>query len=215
MEMTLQDIVTAGDVAALLDKDKVLSAIDEKFGNPPNWKREQGFVSLSKIILEQQVSLASAAAHFKRLDSYIPEFSPNEILKLSDDEWRSCHISRQKAGYLRALSRAVTSGSIVLENLEFQEESDIREKLTGIKGIGTWTADIYLLFCLQRKDILPLGDIAIITTIKKLYGVNTKEEAFILGERWKPLRSLAAYYLWHYYLSSKKQIPSPQAHFGL
>lgn len=201
----MRGIVNKNDISKLVKKDIVFSYIIKKYGNPPHWNREQGFISLSRIILEQQVSLASANAHFNRLNVYLPEFSPQEILKLSDDEMRNCQISRQKASYLRALAVAVIDGNIVFESFKSRNVQEIRENLTNIKGIGKWTADIYLMFCLQNKDIFPYGDIAVVNTVKELYGVKTKEEIINLSEKWKPLRSLAAYCFWHYYLKSRNR----------
>lgn len=124
---------------------------------------------------------------------------------LSDEEMRFCQISRQKAVYLRALSRAVIEKQIELESLNESEETAIRKDLTKIKGIGNWTADIYLMFCLQKKDIFPSGDIAVMKSALELCGTKTKEEIIIRSEIWKPLRSLAAYYFWHYYLKEKNR----------
>jgi len=149
------------------------------------------------------VSLASANAHFQKLNAYLAEFSPLHILKLTDEEMRSCQISRQKAKYLRALSEAVSSGEIVLAQLADLSEPDIRLKLTAIKGIGHWTADIYLMFCLQQKDIFPIGDIAVVNTVKELSRVQTVDEIRALAESWRPFRSLATYFLWHYYLRKR------------
>ncbi len=202
----MKEIVNISDIKKLVKKDLTFSYIIEKYGNPPNWTREQGFTSLSRIILEQQVSLESANAHFKKLSLYLPKFSPEEVLKLSDEEMRACQISRQKATYLRALATAVINKSIILESFMSLDEQDIRERLANIKGIGKWTSDIYMMFCLQCKDIFPIGDIAVMKTVGELYKVNTKEEILDLAERWKPLRSLAAYCFWHYYLRSRNRV---------
>ena len=199
----MNDIVNAIDIKALIGKDNVFSFIIEKYGTPPHWRRDQGFVSLSRIILEQQVSLASANAHYNRLNAYLAEFTPKEILKLTDEEMRDCQISRQKANYLRALATAVVNEDIVFERLESLKEAGIREKLTSIKGIGQWTAEIYLMFCLQKKDIFPTGDIAVMNAVKELCNVHTKEDVVTLSEKWKPNRSLAAYFFWHYYLRKR------------
>lgn len=184
---------------------KIFSNIKDKYGAPPNWQRPQGYVSLSRIILEQQISLASAEAHFIKLNNYIPEFSPTEILKLTDEEMRACQISRQKNKYLRELSSAVLNKDLVFEELSKLSPTEVRRKLTSIKGIGDWTTDIYLMFCLQSKDIFPLGDIALITTIRELTKVKTKSGIVRLTKKWKPLRSLAAYFLWHYYLKKRNR----------
>ena len=203
---TLRRIVNKHDVQKFTSVNKLFSKIYEEYGAPPNWQRPQGFVSLSKIILEQQVSLASAEAHFTKLSNYLPEFSPSEILKLSDEEMRTCQISRQKAKYLRELSLAVLNKHLIFEELIKLNEEEVRIKLTNIKGIGHWTTDIYLMFCLQSKDIFPLGDIALINTIRKLTKAKTKSGIVRLTQKWKPYRSLAAYFLWYYYLKKRNRI---------
>ena len=203
---TLSRIVNKSDIKKLTAAHKLFSKIKEKYGIPPNWQRPEGFVSLSKIILEQQISLASAEAHFIKLNNYLTEFLPTEILKLSDKEMRACQISRQKAKYLRALSQAVLNKELNFDSLSSLSPSEVRIKLTSIKGIGDWTTDIYLMFCLQSKDIFPLGDIALITTIKELTSVKTKTGIIRFTNKLEPLRSLAAYFLWYYYLKERNRI---------
>jgi DNA-3-methyladenine glycosylase II len=199
-------IVNSPDIKKLTASHKIFFKIKERYGILPNWQRPQGFVSLSRIILEQQVSLASAEAHFKKLNNYLSEFSPPEILKLTDEEMRACQISRQKAKYLRELSMAVINKDLVFKELPKLSSEEVRKKLTSIKGIGDWTTDIYLMFCLQSKDIFPMGDIALITTIKELTKVKTKSGIVRLTQKWKPYRSLAAYFLWYYYLKKRKRL---------
>ena len=196
-------IVNPEDVKALLRRDKVFGGIQKLYGVPPNWSRPQGFISLSKIILEQQVSLASAHAHFIKLHTYIKEFTPAQILTLTDDEMRNCQISRQKAKYLRELSLAVTTRTIDLDALPGLSEPEIRRQLTAIKGIGHWTTDVYMMLCLQAKDIFPIGDIALVNTVRELTGVEDREEILSHAERWKSYRSLATYFMWHYYLRKR------------
>lgn len=198
-------IVNNKDINYLIKRDKIFAAVYKQYGQPPDWSREPGFVSLSKIILEQQVSLASAKAHFQKLNSYVDEFSPSNILKLTDEEMRTCQISRQKAKYLKALSVAIVNGDIDLFKLSRLSEPEIRMQLTSIKGIGDWTSDIYLMFCLQAKDIFPIGDIAVVNTVKELSGVQTLEEILSRSEKWRPFRSLAAYFFWHYYLKKRNR----------
>jgi DNA-3-methyladenine glycosylase II len=207
----MNSIVNQKDIERLINTDDVFASIVEKYGHPPNWTRPAGFISLSKIILEQQVSLASANAHFLKLNNYLQEFTTSGILNLTDGEMRDCQISRQKAKYLRALSTAIVNEDINLDELPRLSEPEVRKQLTKIKGIGDWTADIYLMFCLQAKDIFPIGDIAVINTIKELYGMKTKEEIMLLAEKWRPTRSLAVYFLWHYYLN-KRNRPSDNNH---
>ena len=200
------DIVNDRDIEALKKKDRLFSALEKEYGRPPNWRRRPGFVSLSRIILEQQVSLSAAEAHYLKLKRYIGNFTHQNILKLSDTEFRQCQISRQKMSYLRALASEIKSGSIDLARLSKKESDEIRAELIGIKGIGNWTVDIYLLFCLQDKDILPMGDVAIRKAIADLTGAKTEDEVIARTGKWKPYRSLAAYFLWHYYLSSRKRV---------
>ena len=156
--------------------------------------------------MEQQVSLASAEAHFTKLNNYLLEFSPLEILKLTDEEMRTCQISRQKAKYLRALSQVVLNKELDFNKLKKLTPEGVRTKLTHINGIGDWTMDIYLMFYLQSKDIFPLGDVALITTIKELTKIKTEEGIIQFTKKLKPLRSLAAYFLWYYYLKKRKRI---------
>jgi DNA-3-methyladenine glycosylase II len=198
-------IVNEADISALTGRHRLFAAIHDELGPPPNWKRPEGFVSLAKIILEQQVSLASAKAHFDKLNGYLPEFTPAEMLKLSDTEMLACQVSRQKAKYLRALSDAILKKELQLKKMRTLDEADIRAQLTAVKGIGVWTSDIYLMFCLQAKDIFPVGDIAIVNTVRALTTAQTPEEIVKLSAKWKPYRSLATYFLWHHYLSRKKK----------
>ena len=199
-------IVNSPDIKKLTSSHKVFLKIKEQYGIPPNWQRPEGFISVSKIILEQQVSLTSAEAHFNKLNRYVKEFSPKEILKLSDEEMRACQISRQKAKYLRELSIAVINKDLIFEKLSKLSPEEVRKKLTSIKGIGNWTTDIYLMFCLQSKDIFPLGDVALINTINELTKVKTHSGIVRLTQKWKPYRSLAAYFLWYYYLKKRNRI---------
>jgi DNA-3-methyladenine glycosylase II len=201
----MQGIVNPKDIQKLVDTHKLFAVIHDQYGPPPNWSRPPGFISLSKIILEQQVSLASAQAHFTKLDNYLPEFSPKEILKLTDAEMLTCQISRQKAKYLRALSTAILEKQIDLEKLRHLPHDEVRKQLISIKGIGEWTTDIYQMFCLQSKDIFPIGDIAVVNTVRKLTRAQTREGILRLSEKWKPFRSLATYFLWHHYLSKRKK----------
>ncbi len=168
-------IVNSKDVRSLTEAHPLFRRIHEEYGPPPNWSRPEGFVSLSKIILEQQVSLASANAHFVKLSGMLKEFIPREILKLSNAQMREGQISGQKSIYLRELSAALLSGQLQLEHLSKCEEADIRAQMMAIKGIGVWTSDIYLMFCLQAKDVFPIGDIALVNTVKELTRAQTRK----------------------------------------
>ena len=205
MAKDMSSIVNKHDIDHLLKLDEIFGEIYSLFGSPPDWQRPEGFVSLVHIILEQQVSLQSAKAHFDRLDAYLPAFTPAEILKLTDAEMRQCQVSRQKAIYLRALASAIADGSLNLQDLRQLPGDEVRRQLKSVKGIGDWTASIYLMFCLQDKDIFPWGDIAVINTVKELTPARSHEEIAARANRWKPYRSLASYFLWHYYLRKRNR----------
>ena len=196
-------IVNDPDIKDLL-KYSLFKNIHRQYGSPPSWQRPEGFVSLAKIILGQQVSLASAEAHFQKLSSYIEDFTPEAILSLSDIEMRKCQVSWQKAIYLRDLSVSVLDESLPLNRLSRLDQDEVRARLIQVKGIGNWTADIYLLFCLQSKDVFPTGDIALDKSVEELIP-GSKGNIQKTAERWKPLRSLAAYFLWHYYLKKRNR----------
>jgi len=203
--MIINNIVNPKDIKQLISNDKLFAHINIKYGSPPNWTLPQGFITLCKIILEQQVSLASANAHFLKLNNYLNDFTPSEILKLTNEEMKNCYISRQKSVYLRALSLAIMNSNLNLKELPGLHQTEIRKQLTSVKGIGEWTTDIYLMFCLKEKDIFPVGDVAMINTIKELTGAKTKEEIILMSHKWKPLRSLATYFFWHYYLKKRER----------
>lgn len=190
-------------IAYLYKKDKVFKQISQQFGIPVQPKRQQGFETLVLLILEQQVSIDSAKATFNKLKIAIPDFSIENVFVFSDENFRSCGVSRQKTKYIKGLAEAVLSNELDLESLASKEPEIIREELIKIKGIGNWTIDIYLMFCLESLDIIPLGDIAVVNTMKELLNIHTKEEMEIYAEKWKPYRSVATYFLWHYYLEKR------------
>ncbi len=201
----MDQIVNKEDIDQLFRLDNIFEEIHTQFGAPPNWSRVQGFITLSRIILEQQVSLQSAKGHFNKLNNYLSEFTPQEIIKLSGEEMKKCQISRQKSTYLQALSSSILDGSIDLNKLSEMTVTEVRTTLKTMKGIGDWTADIYLIFALQSKDIFPIGDLAVIKAIKELTNLITKDEILSCSEKWKPYRSLATFYFWHYYLKKRNR----------
>ena len=176
------------------------------YGYPPLWSRPQGFSTLIHIILEQQVSLASARAAYMKLQEQLTEITPERLLKLSDDEMKACYFSRQKMKYARYLAEAIISNALNLDEFPQFPDDIIRQRLKQIKGIGDWTADIYLLFALQRTDIFPVGDLAMVQAfreIKKLQPGTTREEMVVISQQWSPHRSIATMLLWHYYIRKK------------
>lgn len=187
----------------LKKKDPVFDHIIKTYGIPPEWSRPEGYETLCRIILEQQVSLESGKAAYEKLNALVKVFDVNHISKLTAEEMRAATVSRQKAGYILGLTEQIKSGSISLENLSKLRPEEATEILVSIKGIGPWTAQVYLLFALQSPDIYPKGDIALINTIKELWQIKESSETLVKSEDWKPYRSTASFLLWHYYLSKR------------
>ncbi|MCU4189043.1 DNA-3-methyladenine glycosylase 2 family protein [Flavobacterium sp. HXWNR29] len=187
----------------LYKKDDIFKQISQQFGIPIQPKRPQGFETLVLLILEQQVSIDSAKATFIKLNTAIPDFSVENVFAFSEENFRTCGVSRQKTKYIKALAEAILSKELDLESLAFKDVEVVRQELIKIKGIGNWTIDIYLMFCLESLDIIPLGDIAVVNTMKELLDIHTKEEMEIYTQKWKPYRSVATYFLWHYYLEKR------------
>lgn len=191
----------------LASRDASFSTIISDFGYPPFWSRPNTFESLIHIILEQQVSLASALAAMQKLKEKIGKISAENLLILTDEELKACYFSRQKAVYARDLAENMLNGNLDLAQLEILPDEQIRTKLTAVKGIGNWTADIYLMMILHRTDIFPAGDLAAVNALKKLKNLpkeTSKEKLLQIAEAWKPFRTIATLLLWHEYLSRKK-----------
>ncbi|MCE6991030.1 DNA-3-methyladenine glycosylase [Dyadobacter sp. CY323] len=185
--------------------DPELDVVIQLHGYPLCWNRPNSFESLVHIILEQQVSLASALAALNKLKERIAEVTPENVLQLSDEELHACYFSRQKTIYVKNLAEAVLNGKLDLAAMELLPDEEIRHHLTSVKGIGNWTSDIYLMFALQRADVFPIGDLAAVNAMKRLKNVKrgTSQEAILkLAEHWKPYRTVATMLLWHYYLAN-------------
>jgi DNA-3-methyladenine glycosylase II len=192
-------------VLLLSRRDGDLGRVVKQFGAPPMWAREPGFSTLLHIILEQQVSLASARAAHTRLIDLASPLTPQRFLELDDVALKAAGFSRQKTGYGRNLARAIVEGSLDLDALGSMDDAAVRSELVKIKGIGRWTADIYLLMVLRRPDIWPVGDLALAVAAQKVKRLRTRPTPERLDEisvQWKPWRAVAARILWHYYLSA-------------
>jgi DNA-3-methyladenine glycosylase II len=190
------------DQLAAADSD--LAAIINTYGYPPMWSRPNSFDTLVHIILEQQVSLASALSALNKLKERLQELTPARVLLLTEEEMRACYVSRQKSSYIKFLAEALLSGHIKLDELQHLSNDKIRDQLITLKGIGHWTIDVYLMFVLQRADIFPVGDLAAVNAMKKVKGLpvsTTKEELVLIAEQWAPYRTVATMLLWHWYLS--------------
>ncbi len=195
-------------VEELMKRDEGFASIVAAFGPPPLWEREEGFHTLIHIILEQQVSLASAKAAYTKLRQAVNPLAPEGFLSLTDEELKQTGFSRQKTRYGRALACAVIDGSLDLSGLGRLEDREIKAQLMTVKGIGPWTADIYLLMALGRADIWPKGDLALEIAFQRLKGLQKKpawQEMKTASTAWKPWRAVAARLLWHFYLSGQRK----------
>jgi len=177
-----------------------------RYGPPPLWARRPGFPTLLRIILEQQVTLASAAALYQRLAVTIRPFDPAGILALGPTGLRELGVTRQKTRYALALADQVATGQLALQRLGRCSDAEARERLMGVPGIGPWTASIYLLMALRRPDVWPPGDLALDKALARLHGSASVLGATEVEETtapWRPLRAVAARILWHSYLSER------------
>ena len=194
-------------VEELAARDPVLADIARRLGPPPLWDRPGGFGTLVHIVLEQQVSLASALAAFRRLESASGTLTPQRFLAFSDPELLAIGFSRQKARYGRALATALIDGSLDLDGLITLDDDAVRGQLEAIPGIGRWTSTIYLLMVLGRPDVWPVGDMALAAAVGEATGLGRRPAATELeqiGEAWRPWRSVAARLFWHDYLARRR-----------
>jgi DNA-3-methyladenine glycosylase II len=189
----------------LCKKDNIFKAIIKEFGLPNIPTRPQGFETLLLLILEQQVSIDSAKATFLKIKKQVKNIAPKKMIALSDDMYRTLGVSRQKTSYIKGLSSAIINKEIDIESLANMTTAEVRASLIKLKGIGNWTIDVYLMFCLQAPDILPLGDIAVVNTIKELLHIEDKGEMELYTAKWKPHRSAATFLLWHHYLGRRNR----------
>jgi DNA-3-methyladenine glycosylase II len=202
--LTLESLASAA--AELASRNWHLASIYKSLGVPPMWGRRPGFETLLRIVLEQQVSLVSARAVFARLKSNIEPFTAASFILRDEQDLRSLGLTRQKAHYCIQVAHAFTNGD--LHGLGRLSDEDAHATLLRIKGVGPWTANIYLLMALKRADIWPDGDIALATAVRKLWKMKTRpaftELATLAGE-WRPYRSVAARMLWQYYLAEREK----------
>lgn len=204
----LDENVFAAAVNDLTARDTDLAEVVSTHGRPPLWVREPGFPTLVYIILEQQVSLASARAAFERLKAAVNPLTPKRFLKLTDAELLRIGFSRQKTLYTRLLAESLARRYFDLRDLHELHDDAARNMLITFKGIGRWTADIYLLSALRRPDIWPTGDLALaaaVQEVKRLRNRPSPERLEKLSHPWRPYRAVAARLFWHAYLSKRGQ----------
>jgi DNA-3-methyladenine glycosylase II len=198
-------LVEAVRELAALDPD--LAGIAERHGPPPLWGREPGFETLVRIILEQQISLASAEAAFQRLVRATGVVEPAAIVAAGEEGLRAAGQTRQKSRYLVGLARDLLDGRLALDAVALASDDDARTMLTSVVGIGRWSADIYLLMALRRPDIWPTGDLALAGSMRRAKGMAvlpTGPEQAAVAEAWRPWRAVAARLLWHAYLAGER-----------
>jgi DNA-3-methyladenine glycosylase II len=205
----LDETTFAAAAAELCAADPDLAGIVEAHGLPEFWAREPGFPTLVLLILEQQVSLASARAAYDRLETRLGGMTPLGIAGSSDEELRADGFSRQKNRYVRALSAALLDGSLDLDAVALLDDHGVRSALVALPGIGPWTAEVYLLSALRRPDTWPVGDIALQEAARRARGLEARpspDELEAIGEAWRPNRATAARILWHLYLSDPQPV---------
>jgi DNA-3-methyladenine glycosylase II len=193
---------------AALGSEPVFAAILERCGAPRFRRRRNGWETLLHIILEQQVSIDAAAAMFRRLNEECRPLAPAAFLKLDEATLRRCGFSRQKAAYGRGLAEAVTSGALDFARLAATPDEDALATLVALKGIGRWSAEIYLIFALGRDDIWPAADLGLQLGVAAELGLPTRlgeRELRGLGERWQPWRTVAACLFWQSYLHARNR----------
>lgn len=197
----------------LAARDTLLAGILASYGDPPLWRRAAGFTTLAHIILEQQVSLKSAKSMLVRLQTTIEPFTPERFIELGVTYLRSIGVTRQKSAYLVHLSECIVSGELSFTKLARMSDDDARLTLTRVKGIGSWSADVYLLMAMRRADIWPAGDLALAVAMKDLKGLPHRpspDELERLAEHWRPHRAVAARMLWQYYLGQRSSTQKAQ-----
>ena len=208
------DAVLNEGVRALKRKDPVIRRLVAQGASPPLRKREPGFEGLVGIIVSQQLSTASAAAIWGRMRARFDPLTPAAVLAASDEELRAPGLSRPKIATLRAIAAAVAEGALPLERLADMPADEAHAAMVGVKGIGPWTADIYLLFCLGHPDAFPAGDLALQEAARLAYGLDGRpnvKDFVALAERWRPWRGVASKVLWAYYRIAKEREGAPVA----
>lgn len=189
-------------VRVLRRKCTHLRRVHDQTGDPPLRRYAPGFEGLARIIVGQQLSIASAEAIWRRVSITVTPMEPASLLVLTDEDLRAAGLSRAKVRTLRAITEAVDNG-LNLEKLAVEPESTVHEALTAVHGVGPWTADIFLLFCVRRADAFASGDLALQIAARSALGLKerpSREELLAIAERWRPWRGVAARMLWNFYM---------------
>lgn len=206
--MTLTLRTLRSDLRALAARDPQVAAALERFGYPELRTRPPGFEALLRAIVAQQISVQAAASIWKRIETRVAPLTPAAYCAVSDDDLRACGLSRQKLLYMRSLAELVASGEVPLEALDALEDEDAIAQLVKIKGIGRWTAEIYVMFALRRRDVWPADDLGLMVGMQRVKQLRTRPDRkrmLRLGEAWRPWRSAAAHLCWHYFHATQDE----------
>jgi len=198
-------------VAALIGSCAHLARVHALVGDPPLRSRPAGFEGLARVIVAQQLSVASAEAIWQRLAARVQPFAAAQYLAVPDQDLRRAGLSAGKVATLRQLAEAIDTGALDLDALADAPEETIHERLTALKGIGPWTADIYILFCLARADAWSPGDLALQHAVGDALcrGARPQQQQMVeIAEAWRPWRAVAARLLWSYY-ALRRRGPKP------
>jgi len=199
-------------VAALVGSCAHLARVHALAGDPPLRRRPAGFKGLARVIVGQQLSIASAGAIWRRLEARVRPFTTESLLATPDNDLRLAGLSAGKIATLRGVAESVTNGSLDLDALKRAREDLIHAKLTALKGIGPWTADIYMLFCLARADAWSPGDLALQVAVRDAFALEARPDQALMieiAEAWRPWRAVAARMLWSYYAFRRKTVDAP------
>jgi DNA-3-methyladenine glycosylase II len=212
MVTRLDEITFREAVDLLVSEDTVFAAVIDEHGAPAFWSRPAGFGTLVWLIMEQQVSLESGAAMYRRLHGLLGTITPETVAASTESALRGIGVTRQKTAYLLELGRSVAGGDLDLDALAGMPFFEARDALLAVKGIGPWTADVYLLSALRFPDVFPLGDRALQVGTREVLGMSAvpdRDELELLSLPWRPIRAVAARIIWHAYLGSRGRAEPP------
>ncbi len=208
----LDDVTFVEAIDLLTGEEPAFAHVIDEFGAPPFWNRPAGFPTLIWLIMEQQVSLESGAAMYRRLHGLLSNITPEAMSGVTEADLRAIGVTRQKSRYLIELARSVISGDLDLDGLHHVSLHEGRASLLAIKGVGPWTADVYLLSALKFPDVFPLGDRALQVGTAEVLGMSSVpdgDELEILSNPWRPIRAVAARIIWHFYLKRRGRVEPP------
>jgi DNA-3-methyladenine glycosylase II len=186
----------------LAERDAHVAAAVERYGFPALRRRPPGFEALLRAIVAQQISIQAAASIWKRIEAAVAPLTAEAYCAVSEEMLRACGLSRQKLAYARSLAELVRSGEVPLDRFDELDDEEAIASLVKIKGVGRWTAEIYLMFALGRRDMWPVDDLGLVVGMQRMKNLRRrpdKKRMLRLGEPWRPWRSAGAHLLWHYF----------------